>query len=336
MSTPPRRQTLVLTRADVTRYLAIEECIDAVEHAFRMQGEGRTIPPAVLGAHIPHGGFHVKTAGLLAERSYFAAKINANFPANHERYSLPTIQGVIALFDVETGVPLALLDSIEITSMRTAAASAVAARYLARPDSTTMTVIGCGEQGRSQLRAIARVLPLRRIVAFDADGGRATRFADEMSAELNLDVAGGDDLGRATRESDVCLTCTSARRWIIGRDHVRPGSFVAAVGADNPVKQEIEPELLASSTVVADVIDQCATIGDLHHAILAGVMTRDDVYAELAEIVTRRKIGRRSEDEIIVFDSTGTALQDVAAAAIVYERAIAAGAGVAFDLAGAS
>jgi alanine dehydrogenase len=140
------------------------------------------------------------------------------------------------------------------------------------------------------------------------------------------------DLALATRDSDISVTCTTSRRAILHPGDVRAGSFVAAVGADNPEKQEIEPALLAASTVVVDVLEQCATIGDLHHALDAGVMTRADVHAELGEIVAGRRPGRAADDEIIVFDSTGTALQDVAAAALVYERAVAAGRGARVNL----
>src|SRR5262249_47173635 len=122
--------------------------------------------------------------------------------------------------------------------------------------------------------------------------------------------------------------------WILGRSHVRPGAFIAAVGADSPEKQEIEPELLASNVVVADVLEQCAAMGDLHHPFDARLMRREDVRAELADVVAGSKPGRLSDEEIIIFDSTGTALQDVAAATLAYERALAVGAGVALDLGG--
>jgi ornithine cyclodeaminase/alanine dehydrogenase-like protein (mu-crystallin family) len=136
----------------------------------------------------------------------------------------------------------------------------------------------------------------------------------------------------AVRDSDVCVTCTPARRAFLLRGHVKPGAFVAAVGADSADKQEIDPWLMAGSVVVVDVLEQCAAIGDLHHALEAGVLTRDRVHAELADLVSGRKPGRRSPDEITVFDSTGTALQDVAAAALVYEKAAAAGVGLSVAL----
>jgi alanine dehydrogenase len=316
--------TVVLTRRDVLDLLALDECIDAVERAFRLYAEGRTIAPGVLAAHAEHGGFHVKTAGLpLGDRAYFAAKVNANFPGNRERFSLPTIQGVIALFDAETGFPLAMLDSGEITSARTAAATAVAARYLARADAAVVTICGCGVQARDQLRALARVRPVRLVLALDADRARAEAYATAMARDLAIPVEVADDLGRAVRRSDICVTCTTSRRAILRAEDVPPGIFVAAVGADNPEKQEIDPELLAVSTVVTDLLEQCATIGDLHHALAAGVMTRADVHAELGEVVAGSKRGRVADEEIVIFDSTGTALQDVAAAALVYERAVA-------------
>ena len=328
------RDTLVLSRHDVRRLMSMDECIDAVETAFRDHALGRSISPGILGSHVPGGGFHVKTAGLVADRqSVFVAKVNANFPGNPSRFGLPTIQGVIVMYDAINGRPLAILDSIEITSIRTAAASAVAARHLARGDAATATVCGCGEQGRSQVRALTRVRPIRQVLAFDTDFAKAERYAQELSDELDVDITPVGELGTKTRRSDIWVTCTTSRRWFVGREHVAPGSLVLAVGADNEEKQEIEPALLAESTVVTDVLDQCAAIGDLHHALELGEMRREDVHAELADVVSGRRPGRQRDDEIIVFDSTGTALQDVAAARLVYERAVATGVGLYVDLA---
>src|SRR5262249_51729366 len=147
-----------------------------------------------------------------------------------------------------------------------------------------VTVCGCGEQGRSQLRALTLVRPVRRAMAFDVIPDRAESFARQMALELEIEVVPVRELGGVTRLTDVWVTCTPARRWFLGRKEVAPGAFVAAVGADNPEKQEIEPELMGESAVVTDVLEQCATIGDLHHALLAGVMERGDVRAELADV----------------------------------------------------
>jgi ornithine cyclodeaminase/alanine dehydrogenase-like protein (mu-crystallin family) len=327
-------ETLVLTRRDVMALLGWDECISAVEAAFRGHGEGRSLSPGVLGVRAPDGGFHVKAAGLRLSRLYFAVKTNANFSDNPRRHGLPAIQGVVVLCDADDGRPLAVMDSIEVTLRRTAAATAVAARLMARADSRAVTICGCGVQGRAQLVALSRVLPLERAFAYDTDGRVAETYSVEMSEALGLEVTPVGTPAEGLQKSDVCVTCTPSREPFLLREHVRPGTFVAAVGADSSDKQELCPKLMAAAVVVADVLEQSAAIGDLHHAIAAGAMTREAVHAELSELVTGAKAGRRSAEEITVFDSTGTALQDVAAAALVYEKAAAAGLGLRVTLGG--
>lgn len=324
---------LFLNRSDVASQLTLGDCIDAVAEAFAQHARGELpVAPGILGAHAPGGGFHIKTAALGTSPGYFAAKVNANFPDNQAQYGLPTIQGVIALFDLVSGKPLALLDSIEITILRTAAASAVAARHLAREDSHVVTICGCGAQGQSHLRALSLVRRINGAFAIDLDRNRATAFAELLGAELGIRIIPNEPMAVAVTRSDITVTCTSARTAIFSQALLRPGQFIAAVGADSPTKQELDPVVLARSKVVVDLIEQAATIGELHHAIDAGVMTESDVHAELGQIVAGLRPRRSSEDETFVFDSTGTALQDVAAAAIAYERAMKTGIGSRFDL----
>jgi alanine dehydrogenase len=322
--------TLVLTRRDVQRLLGMDDCIAAVETAFGLHAEGRSLAPGVLGVRAHEGGgFHIKAAGLDLGRLYFAAKTNANFSDNPRLHGLPAIQGVIVLCDAQNGSPLAVMDSMEVTARRTAAATAVAARWLARKDASTVTICGCGSQGREQLRALSRVLPVRRAYAFDLDEAQARSFVVELSTELGFEITPVKDHVDAVRRSDVCVTCTPSRAPFLMREHVVAGTFVAAVGADSSDKQELDPRLMADSVIVVDVLEQCALIGDLHHALEAGVVSPESVHAELADVVTGRKPGRQSADEITIFDSTGTAIEDVAAAVVVYERAVAAGLGLA-------
>jgi ornithine cyclodeaminase/alanine dehydrogenase-like protein (mu-crystallin family) len=287
-----------------------------------------------MGVHVAGGGFHVKAGVLALGRPYFAAKVNANFPSNPARHGLPTIQGVIVLADAERGTPLAVIESAEITALRTAAATAVAVKYLARPDARVATIVGCGVQGAVQFRAVNLIRPLAGALVCDTDAARAERFARALAAELGIAVRVEGDVGVAARQSDIVVTCTPARAPLLGLEDVRGGTLVAGVGADNPEKQELEPALLAGSTIVVDVLEQAATMGDLHHALAAGAVTRAEVHAELGEIVAGTKPGRRTSAERIVFDSTGMALQDVAAAAAVYERARVAGRGQAVTLDG--
>ena len=320
--------TVVLTRTHVAELLSLEECIAAVERAFRLYGEGKTAPPGVLGLHAPEGLLHIKAGVLASDRPYFVAKANTNFAANPRRHGLPAIQGVIVVCDGEDGRLAALLDSIEITILRTGAASAVAAKHLARRDSHVATICGCGNQGRVQLRALRTVLPLHEVHAYDAYVAQSERFAAEMTVELGLAVHSVSDLGRSVQSSDVCVTCTPSKQPYFKKKFVRPGTFIAAVGADAPDKQELEPALLAGSKVVTDVTDQCAAFGELHHALNERVLTREQVHAELGELVAGRKPGRTSSDEITLFDSTGMALQDAAAALVVCEKAIQTGVGL--------
>jgi alanine dehydrogenase len=207
---------IFLDSTAVRERLSIQECITAVEAAFRLHGEGKAQQPGVLGIHAQRGAFHIKAGVLDLSRPYFAAKTNANFPGNVQRYGLPTIQGVIALFDAERGTPLAILDSREITSLRTGAATAVATKYLARGDASVAMICGCGVQGRTQLAAVAAVRPLRRAYAVDRDRENAARFAREMSSELGIEVIPNVDLAAAARESDICVTCTPSRQAILG------------------------------------------------------------------------------------------------------------------------
>jgi alanine dehydrogenase len=325
--------TLLLRRSDIERLLSLRDCIDAVDEIFRLQGEGKVPAPGILGVKAPAGGLHVKAALLPGDSNYLVAKLNANFPGNNAHFGLPTIQGMIAVFDAKNGVPLAILDSIDITIKRTAAASAVTAKYLARKESSVATICGCGQQGRTQLRAVLLVLPLTKVYAFDVNERAAIDFRNELSPELKVDIELVRDLASAIQKSDVCITCTTANESFVCKEDVRPGTFIAAVGADDEHKQEIDSALIASAKVVADSLEQSCAIGDVHHAIARGLMRKEDVYAELCEIVSGQKIGRVADDEIIVFDSTGVAIEDAVAAAAVYERALASGVGTNFGFA---
>ena len=191
---------LVLSRRDVLDLLTFPDCIGAVERAFRLHAEGRTLGPGVLGVPAVDGGFHIKAAGLIGDRGYFAAKTNANFPQNPRRFGLPTIQGTIVLADASTGAPLAIIESGSVTALRTAAATAVAARFLARRAARTATIVGCGVQGELQLAAIASVLPLQRAWVLDAD--------HEPAESMAVRAAGA----RGRRRGDRGLR-DSSRHW---------------------------------------------------------------------------------------------------------------------------
>ena len=183
------------------------------------------------------------------------------------------------------------------------------------------------------MRALHAVLPLKKIYAFDLIERAANTLAAELSSELNIDIEPVRDFPRAIQKSDVCVTCTPAKQFFVHKEDVALGTFIAAVGADDTHKQELDPALMASAKVVADSLEQSCTIGDTHHAIAKGLMSKENVYAELGEIVAGKKSGRVSDNEIIIFDSTGIAIEDAAAAALVYAKASARGIGNRFAFA---
>jgi ornithine cyclodeaminase/alanine dehydrogenase-like protein (mu-crystallin family) len=306
---------------EIERLLPLDDCIEAVAQALRAQAAGRVRVAPSLGLDAREGAFHVKAAIVEdGERAWFAAKCNANHPGNPARTGAPAIRGVVALFDASDGSPLLLLDSIAITRLRTASATALAARSLARRDASVAAILGCGVQGRAHLAALACVLPIVRVLAFDADPVAARRFAAEQAIAPGPVVELAADAASAVARADVVVTCTPARAALFPAAAVRPGTFVAGVGADHESKQELPPSLFARAKVVVDDLEQCARIGDLRAALAAGVVGRDAIHGTLAEVVGGTKAGRTDDVEITLFDSTGIAVEDVAAAAAVWRR----------------
>ncbi len=325
--------TLFLRRSEVAGLLNFSAYVTVVEEAFRAHAEGRSLAPGLMHVDASDGEFHIKAGGLCGEQPRFGIKINGSFFQNRARYNMPNIQGIILLSDATHGYPLCVMDSMEVTIQRTGAATAVAAKYLARPDSTICTICGVGNQGRIQLKAIASVLPIQKAYAWSRTPENAASFATRMQAELGIQVEPVSDLRKPASQSDVIVTCTPARKPLLTPDAVRNGTFIAAVGADSPDKQELDAALTAACKIVADLTAQITHVGEAHHAIEAGLLTRDCIYGEIGEIIAGRKPGRVSEEETILYDSTGTALQDVAAASAVYEAARAAGVGTTINLA---
>jgi alanine dehydrogenase len=316
---------LMLNRSTISELLSLQECVPAVEAAFAAYARRETLAPVRLHVEADRGEFHIKAGGLRGSRTYFALKINAGFFHNRRDFDLPNIVGLILLCDGATGVPLAVMESGWLTRLRTGAATAVAAKYLAKRDSRAVTICGAGIQADIQLRALKTVLPIEQVFVWSRSG--AASFAATVRAEIGIAAEPVTDLRSATLVSDVIVTCTPAHQWFLGREHVRSGTFIAAIGADSPDKQELEPELLAKASVVPDLLSQAAEVGDLHHAIAANLIKPQDIRGELGEVITGTAPPRTHDKEIIVFDSTGTALQDVAAAATTYERATLLGRG---------
>ena len=304
----------------------------SVEAAFKMSAEGQALAPKVLGIHTETGGLHIKAGMMTHTSNYIVAKLNSNFPANPSTQNLPTIQGAIAVFDAHNGTLLALMDSIEITIIRTGAATGIASKYLSTKNAETITIVGCGNQGLISTHAIAATHNLKTIYLYDINRSQSEKLAEHLaSSHSSIELVCLDDFKSTLMKSDIVVTCTTSRKPFIEPKDIKAGTFIAAVGCDSEEKSEIHPRLIAASKVISDFIEQSAAFGDVHHAIEQGMITKSHIHAELGQIIAGQKLGRENDDEIIVFDSTGTALQDVAAATIVYERALAKGLGSRFN-----
>jgi ornithine cyclodeaminase/alanine dehydrogenase-like protein (mu-crystallin family) len=324
-----RTGTLIIGGADVRKVLSMGDCVSAVEEAFKLLGSGRASRPVVSSVRAADGGFHIKSALVpVGDAEYFVSKTNANYPVNASRHGLPTIQGTIVVHSASNGVPLAVLDSIEITAMRTAAATAVAAKYLARHGATTLAIVGCGIQGYQHVRALSLVRDLESVILYDIDESAARALSRRVGLEYEVPIRVASSIHDAVNQADLIVSCTTSTEFLLHATDVPEGSFVAGVGVDAEHKRELSPDLLGRSKVVVDVLDQCAAFGDLHHAIDHGVMTRADVHGELGGIVAGATTGRSSPEETFVFDSTGMALQDATTAVMVLDRARSSGLGV--------
>lgn len=317
---------LILDAAAIEGVLSPRACRAAIGAAYRALADAPDAAPKSMGFCVDRGKLHVKASVMPGAGRYFAAKINANFPGNPER-GLPTIQGVIALFSTGDGRPLALLQSGALTGLRTAATAALAAHYGARRESSRLAIIGAGAQARYQLEAMADGFPLREVCVVDLDRDRADALARFAADRLGLAARVETSPAEAFANADIAATLTPATTPFVREAMLRAGLFVAAMGADNPDKNEIAAEVFRHARVFADDADQCVKEGDLAHAIRAGTARREGVPG-LGEIVSGAARARLADDDVVIFDSTGSGLQDVAAAAAAYEAAVAAGRGV--------
>jgi alanine dehydrogenase len=332
---PAPSEIVLLSGHDLRRLLDPKAVIEALREAYAALADNRGDQGRSVGFMIDGGSIHVKSGLLPGSHLAFASKVNVNLPDNWKLRQLPTIQGMVVVSDAKDGRPLAILESITLTGIRTAATAALVAGYGARKLSRRMAIIGYGAQAGYQLEAVKAVFALETVRVFDAEAARAEAFA-RANSTATCAVAPAPSVRDAVRDVDICITCTTSKSAILTDDLDLRGCFVAAIGADNPEKQEIAPALMRRARILVDDIEACASGGDLNHALRAGAMSKDQVHAELAELAAGRKRGRMTEDELVIFDSSGSGVQDVAAAWVAYREARRAGIGGRFDLSGSA
>ncbi len=324
----------LLTEAELRRLVPLDlDAVACVERAFRALATEAVAMPPILRLDLPerNGEIDVKTA-YLPSLSSVAIKVSPGFFDNAKR-GLPSLNGMMVLLSAETGLVQALLlDNGYLTAVRTAAAGAVAARHLARPEARVAAVLGAGAQAMLQLEALALVRPIgeARIWARRSDQAAATAAA--LTRRLGIPVHAAATAREACAGADVIVTATPAAEPVLRADWVSPGQHVTAMGSDAEHKAELESALVArADRYIVDRLEQARRLGELRAAIAAGLVAADAAFPELGQVVAGLAPGRPGPDAITVCDLTGTGAQDTAIAALAYDRARAASVGTAFD-----
>ncbi|WP_232686973.1 ornithine cyclodeaminase family protein [Halobacterium zhouii] len=326
-------ETLLLNKEDVHENTPMPELIAAIEDAFEAYETGDAQMPAKSYIDLPqyNGDFRSMPAYLDAG-DWDAAGIkwvNVH-PDNPEKFDLPTVMGTMVYSDPENAYPLAIMDGTELTMKRTGAAAAVATDYLAVEDATSFGVVGAGVQSYTQLEAISTVRDIEEVVVSDLDDDAVDAFVDHF--DDRFDVRGGSisDAGHC----DVLSTVTPVESPVVSPDDVGDDTHINAMGADAEGKHELADDVLLDAKLVIDDHAQTTHSGEINVPYHEGVLDDDDIHGQIGELVTDKTDARTPEDGVSVFDSTGLAIQDVAAAHVVYEHANEHGNGYEFDLLG--
>lgn len=315
--------TLYLTQDEVKQVLDMKSTLEAVEGGFREMGNDNIeMPPRVY--------LHFDKGVLIAMPAYMpglgaaGTKIVTVHPGNKKDYGLPAVIARIILNSPENGVPLAIMDGTYITALRTGAAGATGIKYLSKEDSTVAGVCGAGVQGRSQVMGLMEVRPgIKKVKVYDIIPEAKKAFAEEMKKMFpKVEFVPVDSAKTAAEGSDIVITCTPSPEAFIDGAWLKKGCHVSAIGADTGAKRELKTSVIEKADkLVVDFIPQAFVTGDFRVPKEEGVITEDDIYAEMGEIVAGKKKGRTSPDEITLFKATGLAIQDVGTAHKVYQLA---------------
>jgi len=315
-------KVLLLSRAEIQDLLSMSEVIAAVEEAFRAKGLGKVqMPPKSYVNFERYGGDFRVMPAYLEEMGAAGVKIVNVHPKNPKEHCLPTVMATIILLDPATGAPLTIMDGTLITNLRTGAGGAVAAKHLARKDSKVVAMVGAGVQAKTQLLALKEVFKIEEIRVNDLSEKNAGLYAEEMGNELGVVAKVFQSTKEAVEAADIVVTTTPSTKPILMSDYVKEGTHINAIGADAPGKQELDPKILLRAKVVVDDIEQAIHGGEVNVPLSKGDIARGNIHADLGEIITKKKLGRASQEEITVFDSTGLAIQDIATDWVVYQKA---------------
>ena len=314
----------MLSEENVKSLVTIEDALEAVELAFRERARGHAqMPPKMYLNYQKYNGDLRTMPAYLENLDISAVKVVTVHPGN-SRFGLPTVNATILLVDPKDGQLLSIMSGGFITALRTGAAGGIAAKYLAIKKPTTIGFVGAGFQARTQLSALLNICDgLKDIRVWDIRPEAATNFVTEIKAKTRIsNVCSVNDVKTVVGDADIVVTTTPSTKPLVMNDWVNSGTHFNCIGADAPGKEELDPAILRRSKLVIDDWMQASHSGEINVPVSSGILARDNVWAELGEVVAGLKPGRTSENEITVFDSTGLAIQDAAVAEIVYRRAL--------------
>jgi len=324
---------LLLTRDDVIKVLEMSDCMEVVEKAFAELAFGTAVQPLRIKIALLDG-LALYMPAYLKEMGALACKVVTDYKNNPIKHNIPAVIGKVLLHDPETGDVICIMDGGYFTAVRTGAVSGVATKHLARNDKGQKAgIFGAGVQSRMQLRAMAIARDISKAYVYDTVDEAVTKFIKEMNIELNLEVVRADSPKHILEEADIICTATSCPTPIFDGDMVREGTHINAIGSHTPKTRELDTAIIKRSKIIADSYDACLSeAGDIMIPIQEGAIDKSHVYAELGEIITGKKPSRADDKEITLFKSTGLAVQDVATAKLVYDKAVQAGIGTEVQL----
>jgi alanine dehydrogenase len=323
------RKTLILSRTDIMGLLTPAEYVACVEQAYRMHGEGRFyMDPKGHIVLDKYPGEWEAMPSYIEEPEAAACKWVSIREQNRERFDLPTVFSILIYTHPETGFPLAICDGSYHTVMRTGASAAVSAKWLARPDSKVLAIVGAGHMAEGTIETCNEVFEWDEVRIWSRSQETLDGFAAKYAGRFTFRLLPSTDLESVVRGADVVATITPARGPIVKDEWIAPGTHIAAVGADKGGDQELDGRILQRARIFVDDIRQCRTDGEINVPLAEGLISESDIAGEIGQVIAGKLAGRTSDDEITVFDSTGIALQDSATVPLEYERALAAGVGV--------
>ena len=320
-------QILWLNRKEVESLLDMEGTLKVVEEAFRQHGLKKVQMPSKLYLFFKKHNGDLRTMPAYLEEQDIAGVKIVNVHPDNPKKGLPTVMALVVLNSTETGAPIAVMDGTYLTDMRTGAGGGVAVKYLARRNSKIVGFVGTGNQARTQLLAINEVIDIDVIKATSTSEKHALAFKEEMEKRIECEIIPKKSIEDVC-DCDILVTTTPSREPIVMNEWISEGTHINAIGADAPGKEELDPKILKRAKVVVDDLPQASHSGEVNVPLTKGIILEKDIFCELGEVITGKKKARTKVSDITVFDSTGLAIQDVATANLVYQKAMKANLGI--------